>query len=231
MSVSSVPVLLVDDEPDVLLTQSMVLREIGYVVVTAAEAAQALRLAARIDFHVALVDYRLAGSPMDGLELIARLRHAHPLTVSLLMTVYNKGAIGFRASQAGAFDFLAKPFSTKALLATVHTALAERRRRERTCDHLTIGDLVVNKAIRRVDIAGEPVSLSDQEFDLLTYLVTHSYRIVGYKELWEMVWGYNSLPDKRVIHKAISRLREKAGKKRIACVRKKGYRLMKRPSH
>jgi FixJ family two-component response regulator len=59
---------------------------------------------------------------MDGLELIARLCEANPLTVCLLITVHTKGAVGFRAHQAGAFDFLTKPFSNEALLDAVHAA-------------------------------------------------------------------------------------------------------------
>jgi DNA-binding response OmpR family regulator len=162
--------LLIDDDPDLLLTLGMVLESAGYAVITAADAAQALHLAAQTDFHVALVDYRLHGSSMSGLELIARLHEVNPLTVSLLMTVHDRGEVGFRAAQAGAFAYLAKPFSHEALLDAVRAALDERLRREGTGHRLHVGDLVIELAARTVTLAGEPVSLSPLEFDLLAYL-------------------------------------------------------------
>jgi CheY-like chemotaxis protein len=93
MAVSPAPILLVDDDIDVLETLGMVLELAGYAVAKATHAAHALRLAAEDDFYVALVDYRLIGSSMNGLELIARLRDASPHTVCLLITVHNKGAV------------------------------------------------------------------------------------------------------------------------------------------
>jgi two-component system response regulator MtrA len=218
-------ILLVDDDPDLLLTLGMVLESAGYTVITAADAAQALRLAARTDFHVALVDYRLHGSSMSGLELIARLHEVNPLTVSLLMTVHDRGEVGFLAAQAGAFAYLAKPFSHEALLDAVRAALEERLRREQMRDCLHIGDLVIELAARSVTLVGEPVSLSPLEFELLAYLAGHSRRVVGYGELWGEVWGYHGPPDKRVIHKALSRLRKRIGKDRLVCVRGRGYLL------
>lgn len=230
MAISRAPILLVDDEPDVLETLGMVLERAGYAVATAGDAAHALRLADETDFYLALVDYRLIGSPMDGLELIARLYDVNPRTVCLLITVYNKGAVGFRAAQAGAFDYLVKPFSNQALLAAVRAALAERLRRERMRDRLRIGDLLMDVAARRVVIGTEEVSLSKQEFDLLVYLVNHTDRVVNYEELWKMVWRYDSPLDKGTIQKAVSRLRKKVGGERVVCVRGEGYRLVESSS-
>jgi len=229
MTVPLASILLVDDDPDVLLTLGMVLEKAGYTVTTAADAAQALRLAARTDFHVAVVDYRLHGSSMDGLELIACLHDANPLTVSLLMTVHDKGEVGFRAAQVGAFGCLTKPFSHKALLKAVRAALDERLRRERMRDRLHVGGpttgLVIELAARTITVAGEPVSLSAQEFDLLACLARHPHRVVSYDELWREVWGCHGPPDKGVIQRAMSRMREKLGGEWIVCVRRRGYRL------
>ena len=87
MTIPLASVLLVNDDPDVLLTLGMVLENAGYTVTPATDAAHALRLAAETDFHIAVIDYRLRGSNMNGLQLIARLHDANPLTVSLLMTL------------------------------------------------------------------------------------------------------------------------------------------------
>lgn len=230
MAISRAPILLVDDEPDVLETLSIVLERAGYAVATASDAAHALRLADETDFYVALVDYRLIGSSMNGLELIARLYDVNPHTVCLLITVYNKGAVGFRAARAGAYNYLAKPFSNQALLAAVHAALAEHLRRERMRDRLHIDDLLVDVAARRVVIGTKEVSLSRQEFDLLVYLANHADRVVNYEELWKMMWRYDCPPDKGTIQKAVSRLKEKIGGERVACVRGEGYRLAEPPS-
>ena len=229
MTVPLASVLLVDNDPDVLLTLGTVLQNAGYTVTTAADAAHTLRLAAETDFHVALGDYRLRGSSMNGLELIARLYDANPLTVPLLMTDHDKCEVGFRAAQVGVFAYLTKPFSNKALLDAVRTALDERLRRERMRGRLHVGGLStglgIDLAARTVTVAGEPVSLSCLEFDLLARLSRHPCRVVSYDELWRKVWDYDGPLDRRVVHKALSRLRKKIGKDRIVCVRGRGYLL------
>jgi DNA-binding response OmpR family regulator len=229
MAIPSASVLLVDDDPDVLLTLGMVLENAGYTVATAADAAHALHLAAETDFHVAVVGYRLHGSSMYGLQLITRLHDANPLTVSLLITAHDKCEVGFRAAQVGAFGYLAKPFSNKALLDAVRAALDERLRRERMRHRLHVGDpstgLVIDLAARTVTVAGELVSISCLEFDLLAHLARHPRRAVSYDELWRKVWDYDGPPDKGVIQRAVSRLREKLGGEWIVCVRRRGYRL------
>jgi len=222
-------ILLVDDDPDVLLTLGMVLEKAGYTVTTATDATHALHLAAGNDFHVAVVGYRLHGSSMNGLELITRLHEANSFTVSLLMTARNKCEVGFRAAQVGAFGYLTKPFSNKALLDAVRAALDERLRRERMRDCLHVGGpstgLVIDRAARTVTVTGELVSLSCLEFDLLSYLARHPRRAVSYDELWRKVWDYHDPLDKGVIQRAMSRLREKLGGEWIVCVRRRGYRL------
>ena len=228
-SVQFASVLLVNDDPDLLLTLGMVLENAGYTVTTAADATHAFRLAAETDFHVAVVDYRLYDSSMDGLELIACLHDANPLSVPLLMTDHDKGEVGFRAAQLGAFGYLANPFSNKVLLDAVRAALYERLRRERMRGRLHIGGpttgLVIDLAARTVTVAGELVSLSAQEFDLLAHLARHPRRAVSYDELWRKVWDYDGTPDRGVIQRAMSRLREKLGGEWIVCIRGQGYRL------
>jgi DNA-binding response OmpR family regulator len=229
MTIPSASVLLVHDDPYVLLTLGMVLEKAGHTITTAADVAYALHLADETDFHVAVVGYRLYGSSMNGLELIIRLHDANPFTVPLLITDHDKCEVGFRAAQVGAFGYLTKPFSNKALLNAVRAALDERLRRERMRGRLHIGGpstgLVIDLDARTVTVAGEPVSLSCLKFDLLAHLARHPRRVVSYDELWRKVWGYDGPPDRRVIHKALSRLWKKIGQDRIVCVGGQGYLL------
>jgi len=196
---------------------------------TAADAAHALHLADETDFHVAVVDYRLYGSSMNGLQLITRLHDANPFTIPLLMTDHDKGQVGFRAAQVGAFGYLTKPFSDKALLDAVRAALDERLRRERMRDRLHVGGpttgLVIDLTVHTVTVAGELVFLSPLEFDLLAHLARHPRRVVSYDELWRKVWDYDGPLDKGVIQRAMSRLREKLDGEWIVCGRRQGYRL------
>ena len=92
MTVPLASVLLVHDDPDVLLTLRIVLENAGYTVTTATDATHALHLAAENDFHAAVGGYRLRGSSMNGLQLITRLHDTTPLTVPPLMTDHDKGA-------------------------------------------------------------------------------------------------------------------------------------------
>jgi DNA-binding response OmpR family regulator len=222
-------ILLVDDEPHVLQTLGIVLEDAGYDAVRAANAAHALRLSAETGPHVAVVDYGLSGSARDSLELIGRLNERDPLMVCLLMTVYDKGAIGFRANQEGAFTCLVKPFSNTVLLDAVRAALDERRRRKGTRGCLHIGDMVIDLVNHRVTVIGQPISLSGHEIDLLACMARHPGRMASYDQLWKEVWGYTSPPNMTVIRKAISRLREKIGKDRIVARWGKGYRLVGDP--
>jgi DNA-binding response OmpR family regulator len=229
MTIPSASVLLVHDDPYVLLTLGMVLEKAGHTITTAADVAYALHLADETDFHVAVVGYRLYGSSMNGLELIIRLHDANPFTVPLLITDHDKCEVGFRAAQVGAFGYLTKPFSNKALLNAVRAALDERLRRERMCERLHVGGpttgLGIDLAARTVTLAGETVSPSSLEFDLLAHLARHPRRVVSYDELWRKVWGYHGLLDKGVIQRAMSRLQEKLDGEWIVCVRRRGYRL------
>ena len=221
-----IDVLLVDDDPEILQAFGMLLERRGYAVTPAATAGQALQLATGTDFSVALVDYCLPGSEIDGIELIAHLRKTRPLTVSLLVTVYNHNQIGFRASQAGAFDCLNKPLPRDTLLPVVRAALNERARREQRRALLVVGDIEIDRIARTVTVAGEPVSFSSQELALLLYLAERYNCVVSYDELWKNVWGYTGPADRHLIRKAINRLRNKIGRQRIISVRTKGYRLV-----
>lgn len=218
-------ILLVDDNPDMLLTLCMFLEHAGYTVASATDADQALQLTTGNDFHVAVVDYHLEGSRIDGSKLIAQLGQINPFTVCLLMTVYNRGEIGFQAKEAGAFNYLAKPFPNEVLSKAIQAALVERFRRERMHGCLHVGDIVVGLASRHVIVAGVSVSLTCQEFDLLVYMVSHPCRTVSYDELWKWVWDNDGPVDRKLIQRATNRLREKIGRDRIVCVRGKGYLL------
>jgi DNA-binding response OmpR family regulator len=223
-------ILLVDDNLDTLSKLDMILERAGYTVATVACASQALCLAAEVDFHVAVVDYCPDCSVMDGLQLISRLNVVYPLIVCLLMTAHNNLAIGFRASKAGAFNCLIKPFSHQVLLDQVCEALIERRRRERVCGQLQAGVLVMDLVARRVTMAGKPIMLSELEFNLLTYLASHSSRVVDYEEMWHQVWDYRGPPAKNTIYQTVRRVRKKLGEGWIVCVRRSGYCLQQASS-
>ncbi len=133
----------------------------------------------------------------------------------LLRDFYETKAAGLKQ---GACGYLVKAFTKAEVLAAVELGLREP-------EAVRVGDLLLDLRARRVMRGDEEVCLTRLEFDLLAYLVRSAGRVVGYEELWREVWSYDGLPDKWVIHKALSRLRKKIGKTRLICVRGQGYLL------
>jgi DNA-binding response OmpR family regulator len=223
-------VLVVDDDPTVSEVVARYLERDGYVVETVADGRTALDRALAEPPDLVVLDLMLPG--IDGLEVCRRLRALAPVPIVILTArgQENDRIVGL---DLGADDYVAKPFSTKELVARVRAVL--RRARGPLAPSgpdapsvYTDGDLEVEVAARQARLAGAVVSLTAREFELLAFLVRHPGRAFRRDELLEGVWGYR-YGDTSTVTVHVRRLREKiepdpSTPVRIATVWGVGYR-------
>jgi len=219
-----VKTLLVDDDPAFRRLAAIALQTAGieHEAVTSAPAALKRLEEGRGTFDMLLLDLELPG--MKGEELLDHLRkQGHDIPI-VLVTIHDEAAGKARALKLGADDYLVKPFSFDELLARLRAVI----RRSRGNHPVRLGPLEIDPHLRRVTRAGEPIKLTQREFEVLWVLVQAQERTITRKEFLRRVWGMNFEPDTNFIQVHVSRLRTKLGRLegfRIETVRGQGYRL------
>ena len=220
-------VLIVEDEPSIAELISVNLRHSGFRPIWAMDAvtAQAELEAALPD--VILLDWMLPGE--SGLTLAKRWRaHSRSKTVPIIMLTARGDEVDRVAGlDAGADDYIAKPFSTKELLARIRAAL-RRRAPEQDVSVVTMGKLALDSATYRVTFDEQPIKLGPTEYKLLLYLMTHAERVHSRAQLLDQVWGDHVFIEERTVDVHVKRLREALGESAAAMietVRGAGYRL------
>ncbi len=198
-------ILVVDDEPQILRALRVVLRDAGYEVVPAETGAQALDRAAVRPPEAAIVDLMLPD--IDGVEVTRQLRQWSEMPI-LVLSAVGEEEQKVRALQAGADDYITKPFGSRELVARLQAAL---RRVQRGEEQPTIqaGELEIDLAARVVCLAGEPVHLTPIEFDLLRVLARNRGRLMTHRDLLREVWGPEYVDDVQPLRTHIARLRGK----------------------
>lgn len=178
--------LIIDDELQIRRLLRIVLEAEGYRVSEAATGAAGLVEAAQRPAGVVLLDLGLPD--MEGLEVLRRLREWSRVPV-LVLTVRNEEDLKVSALDAGADDYVTKPFSTPELLARLRVAL-RRSPGQETAAYVG-GGLMVDFAARRVEVRGREVRLTPTEYQLLRVLALHAGRVVTHRQLLTEVWGHN----------------------------------------
>jgi two-component system KDP operon response regulator KdpE len=198
-------VLVVDDEPQILRALRVVLREAGFEVESACSAPEALDLAAVRAPRAAIVDLVLPGG--DGVQVTRSLREWSEMPILVLSAVGDEDQ-KVRALEAGADDYVTKPFGARELVARLQAAL---RRSESGGSEPTIvaGELEVDLAAHAVRRAGEPVHLTPIEFELLRALARNRGRLMTHRALLTEVWGPGYVDDVQALRTHIARLRAK----------------------
>lgn len=220
-------VLIVEDEPAIAELIAVNLRHNGFRPTWAMDSASAqLELDAVLP-DVILLDWMLPGE--SGLVLAKRWR-ANPRTKEVpIIMLTARGAEMDRVAglDAGADDYIAKPFSTKELLARVRAVL-RRRAPEQVGGVVSIGALLLDAATYRVSFNDQMLKLGPTEFKLLHYLMNHAERVHSRSQLLDKVWGDHVFIEERTVDVHVKRLREALGSnagKMIETVRGAGYRL------
>jgi two-component system, OmpR family, phosphate regulon response regulator PhoB len=223
-------ILVVEDEPQIQELLAINLQHAGHRVVRASSAEEA-QAAIREELpDLVILDWMLPGE--SGISLAKRLRAAErtqnlPIIMLTARAMEHDKVSGL---EAGADDYLTKPFSPKELAARIQAVL--RRRAPELADGVVqIGDLRLDPASRRVTAASEPVQLGPTEFRLLHFFMTHPERIYTRAQILDLVWGDHVFIDERTVDVHIRRLRkelEATGHDRlIDTVRGSGYGLRK----
>ena len=219
------PVLVVDDDPHARRHARDVLAGAGYAPATTGEPAQVVRLIEAKRPALVLLDLVLPDA--DGIELMRTLPGLADLPV-IFVSAYGRGETVARALEAGAADYIVKPFSPAELVARVGLAL--RRRTAPT--PFVLGDLAIDRARRRVTVGGRPVRLTATEYRLLHALSLDAGGATTYESLLRRVWGGRAGGNPQAVRSAVRKLRRQLGDdagrpKYILTERGLGYRMPK----
>ena len=223
-SSNSATILVVDDDRAIRESLDRALALEGYRVVAAADGAQALDLVAEEQPDVIVLDLMMPN--VDGLTVCRRLRARRDRTPILMLTARTETSDRVSGLDAGADDYLPKPFDLDELLARIRALL--RRTKVATDDSLLqVGDLVLDTAGRRGSRNGREIELTKTEFDLLELLVRNAGVVLDQSTIYERIWGYDFGPDSKNLAVYIGYLRRKTendGESRLVhTVRGVGY--------
>jgi two-component system phosphate regulon response regulator PhoB len=219
-------VLVVEDEPSIAELIAVNLRHSGFEAVLALDGEQAQREVDAVLPDLILLDWMLPGQ--SGAAL-ARLWRKHPRSKGvpiIMITARSEESDKVQGLDAGADDYLTKPFSTQELLARIRAVL-RRRLPEAVNDAVQVGDLVLDAAAHRVSFRGRELKTGPTEFKLLHYLMKHADRVHSRANLLDRVWGDHVFIEERTVDVHIKRLREALGEAgaMVETVRGAGYRL------
>ena len=200
-------VLVVDDDPQIRRVMRTTLDARGYEVDEAASGEQALELARSQKHDLILLDINLPGK--SGVETCREIR-TFSTTPVIMLTVREAGEDKIEALDAGAFDYVTKPFAMGELLARIRAVL----RRAPTSgvsgvSRLKLDDVEINFESRRIIVSGKPIRLTSKEFDLLFYLAANRNRTISHRELLREVWGSEHVDERKYLRVFINRLRKK----------------------
>ena len=198
-------VLVVDDEPQItrVLRHSLVAHQ--YDVRTAADGASALDTFH--DFHPNLVITDLQMPEMDGLELCREIRKVSPVPI-IVLSVKGEERQKVAALDAGADDYITKPFGMNELIARVRATL-RRTPGEQEESRLEIGDFVIDIAAHQASVKGEDLHLTPKEFELLAYLVRNHDKVLTHRVLLSAIWGANFTEQTEYLRVFLGNLRKK----------------------
>jgi len=224
-------VLMVDDDSDVRTSVARGLRHSGFDVRVAANGKEALRLLSSESHDALVLDVQMP--ELDGVAVVTALRalgNDIPICVLSARDTVNDRIAGL---EAGADDYLTKPFDLGELVARLHALLRRATHSDQPSDTMTVGSLTIDTARRLVFVDGERVDLTKREFDLLAVLAENAGVVLSRQRLLELVWGYDFDVDTNVADVFISYLRRKLERdglpRVIHTVRGIGYVLRDEP--
>ena len=221
-------ILVVEDEPGILDFVERGLSRQNLEVVTATDGVSGLERALAPDIELVVLDLMLPR--LGGLELLRHLHAERPEVPVIVLTARGEVEDRVAGLDAGAVDYLVKPFSLDELAARVRAQLRSARRGDTTLEG---GGIRVDLISREVTVGDQSVRFSTTEFELLVYLMQHEGQVLARNQILRVVWGYEHDPGTNVLDVYIGYLRRKLAAvdatARITTVRSLGYRFDKQP--
>ena len=219
-------ILLVDDDKDIIEFLTYNLEKEGYIVYSAFNGINALKVAKDKKPHLIILDVMMP--EMDGIETCNELRKIESLHDSVITFLTARGEdysqiVGF---EAGADDYIVKPIKPKVLLSRVKALLRRKSNSDiESNEIIEIGDLIIDRDKHVVKIDDEKHSLPKKEFELLLFLVMNKDRVLSRDQILSKIWGDNIIVGDRTIDVHIRKLREKIGNDYIKTVKGFGYKF------
>jgi two-component system, OmpR family, response regulator len=218
-------ILVVEDEPKMAGLLKRGLEQEGYSVDVSLDGVDGLHLSTENSYDAVVLDVMLP--ELDGIEVCRQMRERGRWAPVLMLTARTGVSDRVNGLDAGADDYLTKPFSFEELIARLR-ALLRRGARERPAV-LEVGPVSLNPATRRVERSGTPIVLSPKEYSLLEYFMRHTDEVLSRTRILEHVWDYNYDGGSNVVDVYIGYLRKKLdtpfGSKLLRTVRGAGYML------
>jgi two-component system OmpR family response regulator len=215
-------ILLVEDDPDLSRQLKLALGDAGYAVDHAADGEEAHYLGEAEPYDAVILDLGLP--KIDGVSVLERWRRESITTPVLILTARDNWSQKVAGFDAGADDYLTKPFHTEELLARLRALL--RRSAGHATPNLSCGGLRLDPRSARASVNGEPLRLTSLEYRLLHYMIMHQGRVISRTELVEHLYDQDFDRDSNTIEVFVGRVRKKIGPDRIETVRGLGYRLV-----
>jgi two-component system OmpR family response regulator len=215
-------ILIVEDDPDLSRQLTEVFKDAGYAVDAALDGEEGHFLGDTEPYDAVVLDL---GLPLiDGVSVLQKWRSDGKTFPVIILTARDQWSEKVAGFDAGADDYLTKPFHTEELLARLRALV--RRAAGHSTDTIEIGDLLVDNRAARAFVDGSPIKLTSHEFRLISYLAMHRGRVISRTELVEHIYDQDFDRDSNTIEVFVGRLRRKIGTDRIETVRGLGYRLV-----
>ncbi|MCF8346072.1 MAG: response regulator transcription factor [Bacteroidales bacterium] len=225
-------ILLVDDELDILEFLSYNLKNEGFEIHTASNGADALKLAARIQPHLVLLDVMMP--EMDGIETCEEIRKLPNMENTLIafLTARGEDYSQIAGFEAGGDDYITKPIKPKLLISKIKSLLKRAlvvngQGGIDTSNKVISGDLVIDKDRYLVILKGREIVFPRKEFELISLLISKPDKVFSREEIFDSIWGDNIVVGDRTIDVHIRKLREKLGGDYIRTVKGIGYKYVK----
>ncbi len=215
-------VLIVEDETRIAAFVERGLRAEGFTVPTANDGSTGFALACNEQVDLVILDLKLP--ELSGEQVLARLRERRADVPVIVLTAKDAIDDRVRNLNAGADDYLTKPFSFAELLARVHARL--RARDQSASAALQLSGVTLDLHRRTVTVEDRRIELTAREFALLETFMRHPGQVLSQVQLMDRVWGYDFEPGSNVVEVYVGYLRRKVGKHRIETVRGAGYRFV-----
>ena len=214
-------ILIVEDEPRLASFLEKGLAANGFTTFAVQDGHVASLVARDEEFDLMVLDLGLPG--MDGFKVLEEIRARGQRMPVIVLTARDEVEDKVRGLDAGADDYVTKPFKFEELLARVRARLRSEGGQEEL--ELGVGPITLDIRTRRVKVDGEQMDLSTREFTLLETFMRHPGQVLSREQLLSRVWGYDFDPGSNVVDVYVGYLRKKIGGERIETVRGAGYRL------